>query len=336
MIIQSKTVSLSNSYPTGGDVEIPFAFSVESGTKMIFDLQSIVNDKNSDKLGLYKIFFDFGDGNSEYYNLEFDFLTSNYIKPTNITHSYFLTAANSPSRGEARFFYKNGNTTLITLSVYSSLNNNIDLGLITTTNNSFVSLSADTLLGFIDNDNDFYNNIIRNSVIEKLILNIPTVVRALTTINLVTTPGSPPYAGTTQVIPFCATEPLPVSFSNTITSNSLLSAAELSALRSGNVIENRYHAFDLHVTQCIDFLLYPDGTITNVEIVPCLPELPPSEDVDFTSGQIDEADTSDIPQDEEQVNEEEEKEEEFLFTVLTTDDGVNILTDLDDFIIIFD
>ena len=229
MIIQSKTVSLSNSYPTGGNIEIPFAFSVESGTNMIFDLQNIVNDKNSDKLGLYKIFFDYGDGNSEFFNLELDTNTFNYKKPSNLTHNYFLTAANSPSRGEAKFFYKNGNTSLITLSVYSSLNNNIDLGLITSTNNSFVSVSADTLLGFIDNDNDYYNTVIRNSFIENLILSIPTVVRGLTTINLATTPASPPYADTTTVIPFCATEPLPVSYSSTISTNNLLSAAQLSA-----------------------------------------------------------------------------------------------------------
>ena len=335
MIIQSKTVSLSNSYPTGGDIEIPFSFSVESGTNMIFDLQSIVNDKNNNNLGLHKIFFDYGDGSSEFFNLELDTNTLNYIKPTNITHNYFLTAANSPSRGEAKFFYKNGNTSLITLSVYSSLNNNIDLGLITSTNNSFVSISADTLLGFIDNDNDYYNTIIRNSIIDNLILNIPTVVRAITTVNLVASPASPPYADTTVVIPFCATEPLPLTYNDTLTSPALLSAAQLSALRSGNVIENRYHAFDLHVTQCIDFLLYPDGTISNVEIVPCLPDLPPSGDVDFNSGQLT-PEPEEIPQDEEEVNEEEEKEEEFLYTVLTTDGGVNILTDSDNFIIIID
>lgn len=334
MIVQDKTVYLSNSYPAGGDVETSLEISVESGTNLIFDLENITNDGNNDKLGLYKMFFDYGDGSSEFIDLEFDISTLNYKKPNNITHNYFLTAGNSPSRGEAKFFYKNGNTSLITLCVFSSLNNNIDLGLITAKNNSFVSISADTLLGFIDNDNDYYNTVIRNSVIENLILNIPTVVRGLTTINFVTTPGSPPYTGTTDVIPFCATEPLPVSFNSTLSTEGLLSAAKLSALRSGNYIENRYHAFDLHVTQCIDFLLYPDGTVSNIVIVPCFPDTLPIDDVDFNSGQQPVPD--EIPKDEKDVNEEEEKEEEFEYTVLITDNGSNVLTDSDNFIIIFD
>lgn len=314
MILTSKTVSLSNSYPTGGSTVFNRVFSVESGTILTFDLSQIVNDKNSNNLGLYKMFFDYGDGNSEFFNLEFNFTDSNYKKPSNITHNYFLTAANSPSKGEAKFFYKNGNTTSIILSVYSSLNNNIDLGLITTVNNSFVSVSADTLLGFIDNDNDFYNNVIRNSIIENLILNIPTVVRSLTSVQFVTTPSSPPYAGTTQNIPFSATDP-------------------------NNVTSDLYNGFNLYVTQCIDFLLYPDGTITNVEIVPCLPETEITGDADFTEGQNfggDDGSETDSKT-EEEVNEEQEKEEEFLYTVLITDDGNNnIVTTSDDFIIIFD
>ncbi len=241
MNLNTKTIFLSNYYPES-NTEIIKNIAIESGTKVTYDLSNIVNENNNN-LGVYKTLFNYGDGNQEIINSTlFNDGTKNTFKfPNQVIHDYFLSSLVTPSTGQAKFFYKNGKTFNILLSVFFTLDNNIDRGLITGLNNGFVAVSADSLLGLLDNDNNFYNEIIQNSSIEELVLKIPTVGRSLSAFSFVTSTNTP-YGGSTARVPFSATDP------NDITS--LL-----------------YAGFNMQVTRLVEFIINPDGSITNINIV---------------------------------------------------------------------
>tara|TARA_E500000318_G_scaffold39591_1_gene38131 strand:- start:434 stop:1171 length:738 start_codon:yes stop_codon:yes gene_type:complete len=240
-LLNTKTIYLSNYYPEN-DSELIKNVAIESGTKVTFDLSNIVNE-NSNNLGVYKTKFNFGDGVEKNYNstLFFDGVKNTFKFPQTVEHDYFISSLVSPSTGQAKFFYKNGKTFNILLSVFFTLDNNIDRELITGFNNGFVALSADSLLGLVDNDNNFYNEIIQNSSIEELTLSIPTVGRSLSAFTFVTSTDTP-YAGSTARIPFSATDP-------------------------GNITSLLYAGFTMQVTRLVEFLLNPDGSITNITII---------------------------------------------------------------------
>lgn len=242
MINQTKTIFLSNYYPDNNSSFIK-NITIESGTRVNFDLSNIINE-NSNKLGIYKTFFDFGDGNTEYYNSKLVYDSGNYTfkQPDLITHDYFFKTISSPSTGQALFYYKNGNTFNITLSIFFSELNNIDLQLIGASNNSFISLSADTLIGFFDKQNNYFNSIIQNSRVEDLIINIPTVVTTISTFPLV----------------------------QSITRFGL-SATDPDSL---NTTDLPYHGFDILARQYVQYLLNTDGSITNVEIIEAPEDIP--------------------------------------------------------------
>ena len=240
-LLNTKTIYLSNYYPET-DSEILKNIAIESGTKVTFDLSNIVNE-NSNRLGVYKTFFNFGDGEEKYISskLFFNGVQNTFNFPQTVEHDYFISSLVSPSTGCAKFFYKNGNTFNILLNIFFTLDNNIDRELITGFNNGFVALSADSLLGLIDNDNNFYNEIIQNSSIEELTLSIPTVSRSLSAFTFVTSTNTP-YAFSTARIPFSATDP-------------------------GNITSLLYAGFTMQVTRLVEFLINPDGSINNITIV---------------------------------------------------------------------
>ena len=240
MELTTKTVYLSNFYPqvstNNSSLSTILPVSIESGTKIVFDLSQVENEFQSNNLGVYKTVFKYGDGLEETVNSQF--INNSFSFPQTVSHNYFLSSFSSPTTGNVAFFYKNGKVFNIVLSAYFNFDNNIDLGLILASNNSFVSLSADTLVNFTDKENNLYNTIVQNSKIADLEINIPKIVTALSTFPLVTT--SPIYGD----------------------------RLVLSALDTRS---EGYSGFEIYATRFVQYVELSDGTIENVRIIDGLP-----------------------------------------------------------------
>ena len=181
MKLLTKTLTLSNYYPTSGfRITLDYATNtkilpIESGTRVNFDLSNIVNEDNGNGLGIKRAEFNYGDGNTDYINADliFDNDLGKYTfkLPNIVSHNYVLDSLSGLSDGKLTFFYRNGNKFEFTLSTFYTLKNNIDMNFITMSNNSFVALSADTLISIIDDNNTYFNSIISNS--DNLIISDP-------------------------------------------------------------------------------------------------------------------------------------------------------------------
>ena len=126
-------------------------------------------------VGIKRAEFNYGDGNTDYINADliFDNDLGRYTfkLPNIVSHNYVLDSLSGLSDGKLTFFYRNGNKFEFTLSTFYTLKNNIDMNFITMSNNSFVALSADTLISIIDDNNTYFNSIISNS--DNLIISDP-------------------------------------------------------------------------------------------------------------------------------------------------------------------
>lgn len=175
MDLRTKTVFLSNHYPTV-NVNIPQNISIESNSIINYDLTQIVNEDSGNGMGIYKAVFNFGDGSDSkvfFPKLSYDNSLGRYTfkLPDIISHQHFKTSLSGDVNGTAEFYYKNGKTFTFILSNHYTLTNNIDFDFTITSNNSFVSLSADSLIGMVDNNNNLYNFIYSNS--DNLIISNP-------------------------------------------------------------------------------------------------------------------------------------------------------------------
>jgi len=137
MQFNTKTFYLSNFYPevstNNYSLSTIVPVSIESGQKIIFNLDRIVNEPSPpNSLGIYKTVFNYGDGTEETIYSEIENGVSR--RPTSVSHNYVLSSFLSPITGNVAFFYKNGKVFNVILSAYFNFDNNIDLGLILASN----------------------------------------------------------------------------------------------------------------------------------------------------------------------------------------------------------
>ena len=194
MKLQTKTVHLSNYYPTSGyRITLDYATStktvpIESGTRVTYDLSNIVNELTTEYstftgdsvifgngLGIERAEFNYGDGNIDYVSTDLiydnDLGKYTFKLPDTVSHDYILDSLSGKSDGTFTFYYRNGNKFEFTIKYLYTLKNTIDMNLMTLSNNSFVALSADTLISMVDDNNTYFNSIISNS--DNLIISDP-------------------------------------------------------------------------------------------------------------------------------------------------------------------
>lgn len=191
----TKTIPLSTPFPFSQDGTGETVFTINGQTSAVFDLTNIPYQQNG--YDLYKIYFDYGDGNTQYVDSSFRQVSGVevFLPPSKIPHLYSLSdISNTLIEGEVVLFYKNGFKHTETLSIYSTPYNLIDFNnVVTDCNTFFTSNSAETLFNFINNEDGVFCLSLKNQSIQNLSIFIPTLVTTLSGIELTTTLQTPLY-----------------------------------------------------------------------------------------------------------------------------------------------
>jgi len=159
MQYDTKTIYLNNSYPEFGNNTTGIFFTVAGKTEIIFDLSNIAKGLDNG-LGIYKTFFNFGDGNVKYYESSFNVNAGIFLPPESVKHTYVVSTTGDRLDGVIDFFYMSGYSTRIELSAFVSQTNLIDIGLQNTENQLFLSKQMKKIITFATKDNDIYNCVI--------------------------------------------------------------------------------------------------------------------------------------------------------------------------------
>jgi hypothetical protein len=131
LLDDTKTVQLSAPFPSSGSVSTVKTISYSGITNFIFGLSGVSNDDGgANNTTIYKIFADYGDGKTEYFNSSLGFNNSKFLYeysiPETIEHTYNPFDTDTISIGRIDFMYLNGFTSTVFLSVFAADVNQID------------------------------------------------------------------------------------------------------------------------------------------------------------------------------------------------------------------
>lgn len=155
----NKTVKLEATYPEFMSQTEVKNFSISDITNVIFDITGVEkNDGTNLSLGILKTVAHYGDNTVEVIHNELNFNTNTFEPPSSFNHTYYVATEKSNILGKVEFFYKNGNTNTVFLSVFASQSNNIDLELYTANNQSFFTNGeVRELINLTNYDNTLYS-----------------------------------------------------------------------------------------------------------------------------------------------------------------------------------
>lgn len=156
------TVFLSSNYPSSGNLKYDQKIRISGDSPFNFNLQNIEYDVGNG-LGIYKIFFEYGDLTNEYLNIEYDVTSSKFAPSSAISHLYTsnLSTLNSNFSGYAIFYYRNGYNITFNFNIFYTEKNIIEQNPILVNSSMFTTdLSANSIFGLINNDNVYFNKIV--------------------------------------------------------------------------------------------------------------------------------------------------------------------------------
>jgi hypothetical protein len=155
----NKTVKLQSTYPQFTSNTAVINFSISDITTVVFDTSEVEkNDGTNLNVGLLKTVAYYGDNVVEYIPNQFNVNTNTFEPPSSFEHIYYVVSENSNLLGKVEFLYKNGNTSTVFLSVFTSQSNNIDLELYTANNQSFFTNGeVKELINLTNYDNTLYS-----------------------------------------------------------------------------------------------------------------------------------------------------------------------------------
>lgn len=162
------TVFLSSNYPSSGNLNYDQKIRVSGDSPFNFNLQNIEYDVGNG-LGIYKIFFEYGDLTNEYLNIEYDISSSKFEPPSAVSHLYTsnLSTLNTNFSGNAIFYYRNGYNITFNFNIFYTEKNIIEQKPILVNSSMFVTgLSANSLFGLINDNDVFFNKIVTSKEFE--------------------------------------------------------------------------------------------------------------------------------------------------------------------------
>ena len=155
----NKTVKLEADYPFSIDQTVVKNFSVSDITDVTFDITGVAKYEGAEySLGILKTTAHYGDNIVEVIPNQLNTTTLGFEPISSFDHTYHVATEDSTLLGKVEFLYKNGKTTTIFLSVFTSQSNNIDLELYTANNQSFFSNGeVRELINFTNYDNNLFS-----------------------------------------------------------------------------------------------------------------------------------------------------------------------------------
>jgi|TARA_R110000787_G_scaffold7299_1_gene25078 hypothetical protein len=155
----NKTVKLEADYPFSDSQTLVKNFSVSDITTVTFDINGVAKYEGADySLGILKTIAYYGDNIIEFIPSQLNTTTLGFEPVSSFDHTYHVATEDNKLLGKVEFLYKNGNTTTIFLSVFTSQSNNIDLELYTANNQSFFSNGeVRELINFTNYENNLYS-----------------------------------------------------------------------------------------------------------------------------------------------------------------------------------
>tara|TARA_R110000868_G_scaffold81071_2_gene229780 strand:+ start:3931 stop:4563 length:633 start_codon:yes stop_codon:yes gene_type:complete len=155
----NKTIKLEAGYPSSSNQTVVKNFSVSDITTVTFDINEVVKYIGTEySLGILKTIAHYGDNTIEFIPSQLNTTTLGFEPISSFDHTYYAATEDSTLSGKVEFLYKNGYTTTILLSVFTSQSNNIDLELYTANNQSFFSNGeVRELINFTNHENNLYS-----------------------------------------------------------------------------------------------------------------------------------------------------------------------------------
>lgn len=155
----NKTVKLEATYPNFISKTVVKNFSISDITNVTFDINGVEKNDGTDlNLGVLKTVAHYGDNIVEVIPNTLNLNTNTFEPPSSFNHTYYVATEDSNILGKVEFFYKNGLTTTVFLSVFTSQSNNIDLELYTANNQSFFANGeVKELINLTNYDNNLYS-----------------------------------------------------------------------------------------------------------------------------------------------------------------------------------
>ena len=153
-----KTVKLEADFPSI-DQTLVKNFSISDITTVTFDINGVAKKQGSDNsIGILKTTAHYGDNVVETIPSKLNPSTLAFEPVSSFDHTYYVNTEDSTLLGKIEFLYKNGKTTTLFLSVFTSQSNNIDLELYAANNQSFFSDGeVRELINFTNYDNNLYS-----------------------------------------------------------------------------------------------------------------------------------------------------------------------------------